>query len=68
MRRWVSWALIALVCWSCDSTEPTPAKAPVPAGPGDGVLFVGNSLTFANDLPVLVELLAAAVTASLPRW
>jgi hypothetical protein len=55
--------VIAACCWGCDST-PAPAVAPaptiVPVGPGDGVLFVGNSLTYANDLPGIVEGLAIA--------
>ncbi len=32
------------------STSPS-----VPAGPGSGILFVGNSLTYWNDLPLIVQ-------------
>lgn len=35
-------------------------------GRADGVLFVGNSLTYANDLPGMVQGLAAASGLSLP--
>jgi hypothetical protein len=66
MQRWASWALIALVCAGCDSAGSAAAQAPVPAGPGEGVLFVGNSLTFANDLPTLVQSLGTAVGHPLP--
>jgi hypothetical protein len=38
----------------------------VTATPGGGVLFVGNSLTAANDLPAMVEALAAAGGHALP--
>lgn len=53
-------ALVA-VCWSCDSA-PASSSAPqaVPVGPGDGILFIGNSLTLANDLPGMVQGMAAA--------
>ena len=43
--------------------EPAPtvtSAEPVPVGPGDGILFIGNSLTYANDLPGMVEGLASA--------
>ena len=65
MRRCAAWMLIAFVCSSCGSTS-APAPGVVPAGPGQGVLFVGNSLTFANDLPGLVHLLTAAVGHDVP--
>jgi hypothetical protein len=60
-------ALFVAVCAACAGEEPRAAsQRPVPAGPGDGVLFVGNSLTFANDLPGMVERLAAAGGVRLP--
>jgi hypothetical protein len=54
-----AWLLLAIV-FGCDA-ESTAAGAvsPVPIGPGDGILFVGNSLTYGNDLPGLVEGLSA---------
>ena len=52
--------LLAIACIGCDSESATAeVLAPVPAGPGDGILFVGNSLTYGNDLPGLVEGLSA---------
>jgi hypothetical protein len=53
---------------SCSAGDANPAGVPNPGpgtvlGPppaGDRVLFVGNSLTQGNDLPLLVEALAAA--------
>ena len=58
----------ALVLASSCSAGSNPAAAPSPSpSPGAGsapagerVLFVGNSLTYGNDLPLLVEALAAA--------
>jgi hypothetical protein len=35
---------------ACLSTSPT-----VPSGPGSGILFIGNSLTYWNDLPLIVQ-------------
>jgi hypothetical protein len=54
-RRKIGRALAALcaVPWllSClGSTSPS-----VPEGPGDGILFIGNSLTYWNDLPLIVQ-------------
>jgi hypothetical protein len=46
--------------------EPLQGTGPVPAGPGEGILFIGNSLTDANDLPGMVEGLAAAAGQQLP--
>jgi hypothetical protein len=55
---------LAALAFACDSETPPAATASnptvVPVGPGDGILFVGNSLTYTNDLPGLVEGLAAA--------
>src|SRR3954466_13642343 len=60
-------ALLVAVCGACAGEEQRSAsQRPIPAGPGDGVLFVGNSLTFANDLPGMVERLAAAAGVRLP--
>jgi hypothetical protein len=56
----VAVVLIAAAFWSCDSTA-SRVPVPVPSGPGDGILFIGNSLTSANDLPGIVEGLSAAV-------
>ena len=67
MRRVLRLAIaIGIASFACDSA-PSPAEAlsPVPSGPGDGILFVGNSLTYGNDLPGLVEGLSAASGARL---
>ncbi len=48
--------------------RPAPRKAPAPPpGPGAGlrVLFIGNSLTYANDMPWIVQALAKATGQSL---
>ena len=68
MRFRAAPVLLALACWSCEDTQSLPpaAAVPVPHGPGDGVLFVGNSLTYGNDLPGLVQSLAAAVGRPVP--
>jgi hypothetical protein len=46
---------IAVNCGSNSADEPDP-----PSGPGLHVLFVGNSLTYVNDLPGILEALADA--------
>jgi hypothetical protein len=51
-------AVLALITAACASDV---QKSAVPAGPGNGILFVGNSLTYTEDLPGLVEGLASAV-------
>src|SRR5437764_7532940 len=57
------WLLLAVAaaCDDAPSTRPAGPPSAVPSGPGDGILFVGNSLTYANDLPGLVEGLGAAL-------
>lgn len=35
---------------ACQVSAPT-----VPSGPGSGILFIGNSLTYWNDLPLIVQ-------------
>jgi len=58
MRRLAS-LLLACACWACESGDSVQQR-PVPKGSGEDVLFVGNSLTYTNDLPGLVQGLAAA--------
>jgi hypothetical protein len=50
-------AVALLLCASCLSSKS--ALEPLPAG-GHHVLFVGNSLTYTNDLPATVAAIAAA--------
>ena len=49
-------ALLAPLLACLGGTSPTSIN--VPTGPGKHVLFVGNSLTYFNDLPGIVEALA----------
>lgn len=73
MRGRVGIPFIALLvaqtlCVAC-SGEPAATgqgTRPGPAGPGEGILFIGNSLTDANDLPGMVEALATAAGQKLP--
>jgi hypothetical protein len=57
--RAVASVLLAFACWACGSAATGTEQRPVPRGSGDDVLFVGNSLTYTNDLPGLVQGLAA---------
>ena len=60
---WSRWMRIGLVpvLVACDAGPAGP-----PGGSGEGVLFIGNSLTYANDLPEMVRALAAAAGEELP--
>lgn len=59
-------ALCALVaaCAAAPAAPPAPA-APTPAEPALRVLFIGNSLTYSNDLPAMAARIAEG--AGLPR-
>ena len=64
-------AALAVVLAACLGSGPT---GPEPAGPDDGelppnalrVLFIGNSLTYANDLPAVVAAMARATDQDRP--
>jgi hypothetical protein len=65
------WLAVASSC-SADSgpTAVTPGSdsdpaSPGPAPAGERVLFVGNSLTYGNDLPLLVEATALTIYSGL---
>jgi hypothetical protein len=60
LSRWAFFA--ATLAGGCGDSSPTSSMRPVLAPPsgGDRVLFVGNSLTEGNDLPLLVESLSRA--------
>lgn len=65
LRRSISLRLLLLwllVIWSCASTPSGPQPKPQPGPqPGEfGVLFVGNSLTFWNDMPAILGRLLEA--------
>src|SRR5690349_7249769 len=53
---------IVVLVTSCGSTASLPAAGPSAAArapsPNNGILFIGNSLTTANDLPAMIETLA----------
>jgi hypothetical protein len=68
LAPWRAVLAAAMTCAACGAGEP-PAPSPerpVPAGRGESILFIGNSLTYANDLPGMVQALAASVGVSLP--
>jgi hypothetical protein len=41
-------------------TDPGPGELNLPTGPGKRVLFIGNSLTYANDLPAFLSAISVA--------
>jgi hypothetical protein len=53
-------AVLLAFCCACGSGATGSQQRTVPTGSGEDVLFVGNSLTYTNDLPGLVQGLAAA--------
>ena len=65
--RAIAAILLGALCACGTESAPMAGSTPglVPAGPGDGVLFVGNSLTYANDLPGLVDGLSSAIGSRL---
>lgn len=60
------WPLLLLACSQHPATPPPGGGAGVDPGPGEGVLFIGNSLTAANDLPGMVSALAGAIGTEIP--
>jgi len=54
----------ALLAIGCSRTADDAAAMPLP--PGDSILFIGNSLTLANDLPGIVSAFARAAGTRLP--
>lgn len=57
-RRFFNWLIAVLLVAGCATTGDPPEQEIVPVGPPEGtfgVLFVGNSLTYTNDLPRIVE-------------
>jgi len=57
MRRSCRGGWLAILCaiplaWSCFGSTVSG-----PTGPGSGILFIGNSLTYSNDLPLIVQAL-----------
>lgn len=63
MRSRAPWMAVLVAAMSCGGGErssPSPPRSS-PAGGGEDILFVGNSLTYANDLPGMVQGLAASL-------
>ena len=61
-----AWSLACIALAACSEGGPAgPSRALGPAPPGERVLFVGNSLTEANDLPLIVEALSMAAGRTL---
>lgn len=54
------WAFLCLTIVACSDGASAGGNVTGPAPPGERVLFVGNSLTEANELPLMVEALSAA--------
>lgn len=61
LRRALSALCVPIIVLGCVASAPM-----VPSGPGSGILFVGNSLTYWNDLPLIVQ--AVFDTAGGPRF
>lgn len=61
MRRVLTALCASTILLGCVSGGPT-----LPSGPGSGILFVGNSLTYWNELPLIVQ--AVFDTAGGPRY
>lgn len=54
-RRCVLAFAAGLLCTLPSLTACLKSSASGPSGPGSGILFVGNSLTYWNDLPLIVQ-------------
>src|SRR3954447_24260290 len=65
MSRLVALVLLVFACARCSEGASSATGVPT-TGPGTGILFVGNSLTYTNDLPGLVAGLAKAVGHPVP--
>ena len=59
MRPFLTWVPLLLLAWGC-ATGPEEARTPTLGDADLRVVFVGNSLTFVNDVPALVQALAEA--------
>ncbi|MFL5415755.1 MAG: SGNH/GDSL hydrolase family protein [Myxococcales bacterium] len=60
MKRVLALAFLVAASARCAESEAGATPAPGPDTPGSGILFVGNSLTYTEDLPGLVAALATA--------
>ena len=50
--------LLLVLATACGLGPAEPGLPPIPTGPGKHVLFVGNSLTYFNSMPMILESLA----------
>jgi len=68
LAPWRGVLAAAIICAACGGGEPSAPlpERPVQTGRGDSILFIGNSLTYSNDLPGMVQGLAASAGISLP--
>ena len=57
LRRWCGILAVTMVAGACSSSPSGPALPPL-HGEGRHLLFIGNSLTYWNDLPLIVQALA----------
>ena len=61
VRVWTTWLLLATLSLAgCDHREATPTRPDLAAGDTVRIGFVGNSLTYVNDLPGMLEALSRA--------
>jgi hypothetical protein len=64
---WVRRLIVVLVAGACANTPSGPSQEPAPAG-ALRVLFIGNSLTYFNDLPGVIAAMADSLGVSRPFW
>ena len=64
MKRLAGVLFLAVAWASCGDQSSKPA--PQASGPGAGILFIGNSLTYTEDIPGLVSGLATAAGRPIP--
>lgn len=64
--RWSRWLRLGVAALLAACAAGPAGTEGAPDGPGEGVLFIGNSLTYSNDLPEMVRALAEAVGEDLP--
>src|SRR5687768_2825792 len=66
MQRWLKLSLVVAAA-GCNAL-PTESQSPIRTGNVLRVLFVGNSLTYWNDLPAIVEALADSAKVKGLAW
>ncbi|MEX2285055.1 MAG: hypothetical protein WEE89_21395 [Gemmatimonadota bacterium] len=66
MQRWLKLSLVVAMA-GCN-VMPTESQSPIRTGDVLRVLFIGNSLTYWNDLPAIVEALADSANVKGLAW